>query len=168
MQNPYASEGYPMGGGAEGYPMGGGAEGYPMGGGAEGYPMGGGAEGYPMGGGAEGYPMGGGGAMEPVIDPMTGEQMIDPATGEPMMAPAGGDASAGKAGRITLLFRAISLNAINSAANTDLAFAVENALRSSELFDPKATSLQGQIGADEANGTYTFGVNLVLKHPLEL
>jgi type IV pilus assembly protein PilM len=168
VQNPYASEGYPMGGGAEGYPMGGGAEGYPMGGGAEGYPMGGGAEGYPMGGGAEGYPMGGGGAMEPVIDPMTGEQMIDPATGEPMMAPAGGDASAGKAGRITLLFRAISLNAINSAANTDLAFAVENALRSSELFDPKATSLQGQIGADEANGTYTFGVNLVLKHPLEL
>jgi len=114
-------------------------------------------------------PMTGGGAMEPMVDPMTGEQMIDPATGEVMMAPGGGGGPAeDKPGRITLLFRAVSLNAINSAANTDLAFAVENALRSSELFDPKATSLQGQIGADEANGTYTFGVNLVLKKPLEL
>lgn len=100
-----------------------------------------------------------------MIDPMTGQPMIDPNTGQPMMAPAGG---VNQAARVTLICRAVSLTAIDSGANTALAFALESALRSSELFDPQATSLQGQIGADEPNGTYTFGLNLVLKNPLEL
>ena len=126
---------------------------------------------YGMGGGGAidpmtGMPMGGGG--QPMIDPMTGQPMIDPMTGMPMTSPAAGGGGASKGPKITLICRAVSLTAINSAANTDLAFALENALRGSELFDPKGTSLQGQIGADEPDGTYTFGVNLVLKNPLEL
>ena len=109
----------------------------------------------------------GGGGMQPVIDPATGQPMIDPMTGQPMMEPVeDGESTTGR--KITLICKAVSLTAINSAANTDLAFAVENALRASPMFDPKATSLQGQIGADEPDGTYTFGVNLVLVKPLEL
>jgi hypothetical protein len=138
------------------------------------YPPGAGAypEGDPYGasgGGIDpmtGQPLGGGEALQPVLDPATGEPMIDPMTGQPMMAPAT-DGTANQAARVTLTCRAVSLTAINSAANTDLAFAVENALRASPMFDPKATSLQGQIGADDQDGTYTFGVNLVLKKPLE-
>jgi hypothetical protein len=113
-----------------------------------------------------GLPMVGAGAGQPMTDPMTGEPLIDPNTGMPMMAP--GDTAAGRGTRLTLICRAVSLTAIDSGANTALAFALEGALRSSELFDPQATSLQGQIGADEPDGTYAFGVNLVLKHPLEL
>jgi hypothetical protein len=112
-----------------------------------------------------GQPMAGAEAGQPMIDPMTGQPMIDPNTGQPMMAPGGGGSPAA---RVTLTCRAVSLTAVDSGANTALAFALESALKSSELFDSQATSLQGQIGADEADGTYTFGVNLVLKNPLEL
>jgi len=99
---------------------------------------------------------------------MTGQPMIDPMTGMPMMAPGGGGGAANSAARVTLICRAVSLTAIDSGANTAMAFALESALRSSPMFDPQATSLQGQIGADDTDGTYTFGVNLVLKDPLEL
>ena len=99
-----------------------------------------------------------------MIDPETGQQKIDPQTGE-LMFTSNEEVEGSK---ITLICRAVSLTAVNSAANTDLAFAVENALRDSPMFDPKGTSLQGQIGADEPDGTYTFGVNLVLKKPLQL
>jgi type IV pilus assembly protein PilM len=111
-----------------------------------------------------GEPMMDSSGMQPVIDPMTGEPMIDPMTGMPMMASSGG----AQGGEVTLTCRAVSLTAIDSGANTALAFALENALRSSDFFDAEKTSLQGQIGADTPDGTYTFGVNLVLKNPLEL
>lgn len=110
-----------------------------------------------------------GGAMtQPaaMIDPMTGQPMIDPTTGLPMTAASGGSGGS-VAGRVTVICRAISLTSIDSGANTALAFALESALKSSDFFDSEATSLQGEIGADEADGTYTFGVNLVLKEPLE-
>jgi hypothetical protein len=102
------------------------------------------------------------------LDPSAGAQTIDPATGLPATDPSAAGGPVSEAARVTLVCRAISLTAIDSGANTAMAFALENALRSSDLFDPQATSLQGQIGADDADGTYTFGVNLVLKHPLEL
>jgi hypothetical protein len=116
--------------------------------------------GMPMGAGA-------GGGMEPVIDPNTGQPMIDPMTGMPMMQPAAGGTAAPPGSKITLLCKAISLSAVNPTANTDIAFALEKALKNSELFDPQGTSLQGQINVDEDKGIFTFGVTLVLKHPLE-
>jgi hypothetical protein len=108
-----------------------------------------------------------GGGMQPVIDPMTGQPMIDPMTGMPMMQPAPG--AAGPAGsKITIICKAISLTAVNPTANTDIAFALEKALKNSELFDPQGTSLQGQINVDEDKGIFTFGVTVALKRPLEL
>ena len=69
---------------------------------------------------------------------------------------------------IKLLCRAVSLSEISPSANTDIAFAFENELKSSPLFDPKETQLAGQINVDDVSGTFTFGVTIFLKKPLKL
>lgn len=95
----------------------------------------------------------------------TGEPVaFDPVTGEPIVG--GGEAASGP--RIYVLCRAVSLTEINASGNTDIAFAFERLLRDSDMFDSSGTALEGQIGNDEENGTFTFGVNLVLKEPLVL
>jgi hypothetical protein len=69
-------------------------------------------------------------------------------------------------GAITLMCRAVSLSKVDSAANSDIAYTLENELQASPLFDPKATQLTGQINAEDASGTFTFGISAVLKNPL--
>jgi type IV pilus assembly protein PilM len=71
-------------------------------------------------------------------------------------------------GAITLICRAVSLSKVDSAANSDIAYTLENELQASPLFDPKATQLTGQINAEDASGTFTFGISAVLKTPLNL
>jgi hypothetical protein len=93
--------------------------------------------------------------------------MIDPMTGQPMMQPAAGGAAAPPGAKIELTCKGISLTALNPTANTEIAFALENALKASELFDPQGTSLGPQIDVDEEKGLFTFKVTLILKRPLE-
>jgi hypothetical protein len=69
---------------------------------------------------------------------------------------------------ITLQCRGVSLTQVSSSANTDIAYAVENELKASPLFEAKDTQLSPQINVDEASGTFTFGVTLALKRPLKL
>lgn len=69
---------------------------------------------------------------------------------------------------IKLVCRGVSLTQVSPSANTDIAFALESELQSSPLFDPKDTKLDGQIILDEASGTFTFPVRVVLKKPLKL
>lgn len=69
---------------------------------------------------------------------------------------------------ITLQCRGVMLTHVSSSANTDIAYAVENELKASPLFDAKETQLSRQIDSDEASGTFTFGVTLALKRPLKL
>jgi hypothetical protein len=69
-------------------------------------------------------------------------------------------------GAITLICRAVSLSNIDPSANSEIAYAVENELRNSSYFDPKATQLTGQISTDDSSGTFTFGVSVALKNPL--
>jgi type IV pilus assembly protein PilM len=69
-------------------------------------------------------------------------------------------------GVITLVCRAVSLSSVDPSANTTIAYALEDELRNSSYFDPKATQLSGQITADDASGTFTFGVIVTLKNPL--
>lgn len=88
--------------------------------------------------------------------------------GEPAPGGEGQSAVVPAENTIKLLCRAVSLSSISPSANTDIAFAFENELRNSALFDPKETQLAGQIDADEASGTFTFGVTVVLKKPLKL
>ncbi|HEY1786657.1 MAG TPA: type IV pilus assembly protein PilM [Verrucomicrobiae bacterium] len=64
-----------------------------------------------------------------------------------------------------LVCRAVSLNNVDPSANSDIAYAVENELQTCKYFDPKATTLAGNINPDEPNGTFTFGVNVTLSPP---
>jgi type IV pilus assembly protein PilM len=67
---------------------------------------------------------------------------------------------------VTVVCRAVSLSSVDPSANTTIAYALEDELRNSSYFDPKATQLSGQITADDASGTFTFGVIITLKNPL--
>ena len=71
-------------------------------------------------------------------------------------------------GVVTLVCRAVSLSGVDPSANTTIAYALEDELKASPYFDPKATQLSGQITADDASGTFTFGVTVALKNPLNL
>jgi type IV pilus assembly protein PilM len=67
---------------------------------------------------------------------------------------------------ILLVCRAVSLaQNVDAAANSDMAYAVENELQASKYFDPKTTALAGNISPDDPNGTFTFGVNVTLLNP---
>ncbi len=85
---------------------------------------------------------------------------IPPATGEATGTTNG-------PGTIAITCRAVNLVNVSPSANTDVAFALENELKASALFDPKETKLFPKIDADDASGTFTFGVTVVLKNPLK-
>jgi hypothetical protein len=69
--------------------------------------------------------------------------------------------------RLDVTFRAVSLPS-QADANQVMAYAVENALRSSALFDPTNTALSSSLGPTEDPGTFTFKMNIQLKRPLKL
>jgi len=70
---------------------------------------------------------------------------------------------------INLSCRAVNLSSIDPSANSEIAYEVENQLRSAtNYFDPKATQLTGQITVDDVTGTFTFGVTVMLQKPLKL
>lgn len=102
--------------------------------------------------------------------PRSEEDMMDP-NAPPIEGQAQGEvAPAGPPPEnvIKLVCRAVSLSAIAPSANIDIAFAFENELKTSSLFDPKETQLGGLIEVDDVTGTFTFGVTIVLKKPLKL
>src|SRR5205814_4654098 len=71
---------------------------------------------------------------------------------------------------INLKCRGLNLKRLDPSANDKLAYAVQDALRKSPLFDDKDTKLSGSIETvDETNSvTFSFGVTLKLKHPMKL
>jgi hypothetical protein len=74
--------------------------------------------------------------------------------------------AAGQTNAVMIICRAVSLSSVDPSANTTIAYALEDELRASSYFDPKATQLSGQITADDASGTFTFGVLVSLKNSL--
>ncbi|HUA38604.1 MAG TPA: type IV pilus assembly protein PilM [Candidatus Sulfopaludibacter sp.] len=89
----------------------------------------------------------------------------------PAAAPGAANTTPGQtnqAGTITLVCRAVSLSSIDPAANSDIAYTLENELQASPFFDSKATQLVGQINPEDTSGTFTFGITAVLKNPLNL
>jgi len=84
------------------------------------------------------------------------------------MAMNSSQSTTNKPGAISLLCRAVSLSKIDPAANSDIAYTLENELQASPDFDPKATQLTGQINPEDASGTFTFGVSAQLSNPLNL
>jgi hypothetical protein len=71
---------------------------------------------------------------------------------------------------ITIVCRAVSLKITvdPSANNKDIAYAVRDQIAASPLVNPdsKATQLVGEISPDDANGTFTFTVNVTPLTPL--
>jgi type IV pilus assembly protein PilM len=94
--------------------------------------------------------------------------------------PEGGTVAAGapaansnQVATVTIVCRGVSLTqALSSAnaasANTEIAFALESALKESPLFDAKETQLTQKVAEDEATGTFTFGLTLKLRRALKL
>ena len=78
----------------------------------------------------------------------------------------GGDTEAVEV--LNLVCRGVSLARISASANSDIAFTLQQELRNNPLFDAEKTKLKDQINADETSGTFTFGVEVVLKNPLNL
>jgi len=81
---------------------------------------------------------------------------------------AAGAASAAPGSVVSLVCRAVDLTSVDPSANSEIAYAVENELKAStNYFKPEGTQLTGQITPD-ANGTFTFGVTVILVNPLKL
>jgi len=102
---------------------------------------------------------------------------MNPSLGQP--APDGAAvagvpaANSNQVATVTVVCRGVSLSqALSSgnaaSANTEIAFALESALKESPLFDAKETQLTQKVTEDEATGTFTFGLTLKLKRPLKL
>jgi hypothetical protein len=71
---------------------------------------------------------------------------------------------------VTVKCRGLNLKKYDPSANNKLAYAVEDELQSSPLFDRKDTKLSGDIEQVEATNsvTFSFGVTLKLKHSMKL
>jgi len=115
-----------------------------------------------------------GNAYAPTYAPpmgMPGARMPGMPGGMPGAAPAtdvSGAAAAAPGSVISLVCRAVDLTSVDPSANSEIAYAVENELKSStNYFKPEGTALTGQITPD-ANGTFTFGVTVTLLNPLKL
>ena len=72
---------------------------------------------------------------------------------------------------MNITFRAVSLTVVSGQAdaNKGILYSVLDEIRNSPLFDPdpEETKPSGNVGLDEPNGTFTFGVVARLKHPLK-
>jgi type IV pilus assembly protein PilM len=92
---------------------------------------------------------------------MPGMQVSTPATDTSGAQPPDGSV-------ITLVCRSVDLTSVDPSANSEIAYAVENQLKSeTNYFKPEGTALTGQITPD-VNGTFTFGVNVTLQNPLKM
>ncbi|MDB6017742.1 MAG: Type pilus assembly protein PilM [Pedosphaera sp.] len=110
-----------------------------------------------------------GGMMDPMMNMNRGQPTGDPATvqlgpdGQPLpVKPATNDV-----GVVTLQCRAVNLTG-TASANTDIAYALERALKEDAMFSKDETHLAGNINVDETTGTFTFGMTLKLKKPIKL
>jgi type IV pilus assembly protein PilM len=65
---------------------------------------------------------------------------------------------------LSLTFRAVSLSSVSADANKTIVFEVVSELKNSPMFDPEDPQ---SVSPDEA-GTFTFVMNVKLKHPLKL
>lgn len=71
--------------------------------------------------------------------------------------------------QLNLSCRARNLINVSPTANTEFVFAVEDALKKSDLFDPAGTVLTNRIQQVDGNAvSFTFDVILQLRKPIRL
>jgi type IV pilus assembly protein PilM len=90
------------------------------------------------------------------------------AANPPPPNPDGSALKSGPMAPINLICRAVNLSSIDPSANSEIAYVVENELKSCPIFDPKTTQLTGQITPDDVSRTFTFGITVTLLNPLQL
>jgi len=84
---------------------------------------------------------------------------------------AGGAGSSGgcEIGSILLTCRGVDMTTTAAAANSQLAYALEQALKKqADVFDPAGTTLSGNLATDEGKFTFTFEVTVKLKRPVRM
>jgi len=91
-----------------------------------------------------------------------------PGLGAGVAGDASGSGNTNEINIVTVICRAVSLAHVSPSANSDIAYAVQNELRASPLFDPVKTELAGDTMPDETNFTFRFGVQVAFKRPLKL
>jgi hypothetical protein len=110
--------------------------------------------------------------MQPIGQPPPGElERGRPAPVEqppqPAQPPQPGGAPAGTnaAPDVAIVFRAVSLNSMSASANTDLAFAVLNELKTCPMIEGDQTTFpeNSNVSEPEPPGTFTFRINVKLK-----
>jgi type IV pilus assembly protein PilM len=69
------------------------------------------------------------------------------------------------ASTVTLICRAVDLTSVDAAANGEIAYAVENELKTVPAFDPKTVQLSSQTSQVGPNDTFTFGITVALQNP---
>ena len=70
---------------------------------------------------------------------------------------------------IVLTCRGVDLTHLAPAANSQLAYALEQAFKKqTDVFDPAGTTLSPQINAEEGKFTFSFDVTVKLKRPLRM
>ncbi len=116
-------------------------------------------------------------APPPMMPPPNGyngymrRPMQQPMQMMPPQPPPPGAAGASDTNGITLVCRAVSLKLTvdPSANNKDIAYSVRDQIASCPMVNPdaKVTQLVGEISPDDANGTFTFTVNVALLNPLK-
>ena len=69
---------------------------------------------------------------------------------------------------ITLVYRAMDLSGVDSAANNEVVYAVERELKAAPVFDPKTVLPSPQISPVDSNGTFTFSITVSPQNLLKL
>jgi hypothetical protein len=77
-------------------------------------------------------------------------------------------ASTNEISTVAMVCRGVDMTSIKADANVKIAYALQDELRASPMFDADETVVSGQIVPDESNRTFTFGLTLKLKRPLKL
>jgi len=88
-----------------------------------------------------------------------------PTAAAPKLKKAG---STNEISTVAMVCRAVDMSSIQADANTKIAFALQDELRASPMFDADETQVDGHLVNDESNHTFTFGLTLKLKRPLKL
>jgi hypothetical protein len=105
-------------------------------------------------------------AASPQNTAPTGPTGPGPTAAAPKLKKAG---STNEISTVAIVCRAIDMTSIKPDANVTIAFALQNELRASPMFDPDETEVAGQgLVPDASNHTFTFGLTLKLKRPLKL
>jgi type IV pilus assembly protein PilM len=87
----------------------------------------------------------------------------------PETAPAPPSTNPNEVSTITLKCRAVSLQDVAADANPTIFYTLENQLKACPLFDAAHTGLMNnRIVPDDATGTFSFDMQILLKHPLKL